>query len=162
MNIENKNYLLKRLSDTHVSLQETLEGVELEQIIYKDTGWRIREIIGHISTWDREVTHALHAFLEGSEYVIPGLAGDETDFNAQKVIEQKDFSTTQIYDEWNQARDDFIDTVRKIPPDQFPSELAYPWGDESGSLSGLINYMVEHNEEHQFEIEQALKEPDEK
>lgn len=161
MNIENKNYLLKRLSDTHVSLQETLEGVELEQIIYKDTGWRIRDILGHIATWDREVIHALHAFLEGSEYVIPGLAGDETDFNAQKVIEQRDLSSSEIYDEWNQARDDFKEVVSKIPPNQFSSELPFPWGDESGSISVLINYMIEHNEEHQSEIVEALNETDE-
>jgi hypothetical protein len=161
MNIENKNYLLKRLSDTHVSLQETLEGVELEQIIYKDTGWRIRDILGHIATWDREVIHALHAFLEGSEYVIPGLAGDETDFNAQKVIEQRYLSTSEIYDEWNQARDDFKEVVGKIPPDQFSSELPFPWGDESGRISVLINYMIEHNEEHQSEIVEALNETDE-
>ena len=161
MNIDNKNYLLNRLSETHSSLQEILKGIDLGLIIYKDTEWRIRDILGHIATWDREVTKALRVYLEGSEYIIPDVDGDETDFNAQKVIEQRDLSTSQIYDEWNQARNDFKEAVSKISSDQFSSELPFPWGDESGSISILINYMIEHNEEHQHEIVEVLKETDE-
>ena len=161
MKNDKKKYLLERLSDTHSSLQEVLKEVDLELVVYMDTEWQIRDILGHIATWDREVTRALRAYLEGSEYVIQGLAGDETDFNAQKVTEQRVLSTSEIYDEWNQARDDFKEVVSKIPPDQFSSELPFPWGDESGSISVLINYMIEHNEEHQSEIVEALNETDE-
>ncbi len=157
MNIENKNYLLKRLSDTHVSLQETLEGVELEQIIYKDTGWRIRDILGHIATWDRVLIHAIQTYLNGSEYVIPGMVGDETDYNAEKVEEQRKLPTSETLNEWNQAREDFIDAVRQVPTDRLSDELAFPWGDERGSFTLMIEYMIEHNGEHQEEILKALK-----
>ncbi|MEE9598989.1 MAG: maleylpyruvate isomerase N-terminal domain-containing protein [Anaerolineales bacterium] len=155
MNIENKNYLLKRLSDTHVSLQETLEGVELEQIIYKDTGWRIRDILGHIATWDRVLIHAIQTYLNGSEYVIPGMVGDETDYNAEKVEEQRKLPTSEILQEWNRAREDFKDAVRQVPTDRFFDELAFPWGDEHGSFTLMIEYMIEHNGEHQEEILEA-------
>jgi hypothetical protein len=35
--------------------------------------------------------------------------------------------------------------------------LTFPWGDESGSISVLITYMIEHNQEHQYEILEAQK-----
>ncbi len=157
MSIENKNFLVKRLSETHSALGEILRGSDLELIIYDDDEWRIRDILGHIAIWDREVIQAISSYLEGSEYVIPGIAEDETDFNAQKLLEQRNLSTDQIMDEWNQARDDFKEIVKQIPIDKLSSDLEFPWGEETGSISVLINYMIEHNEEHQNEIMEALK-----
>ena len=157
MNPGEKKNLLERLSETHSSLQETLKGVDLELRVYRDTEWRIRDILGHIATWDREVTHAIKIYLEGSEYVIPGMVGDETDYNAEKVEEQRILSTSEILQEWNQAREDFIDAVRQVPTDRLSDELAFPWGDERGSFTLMIEYMIEHNGEHQEEILKALK-----
>lgn len=158
MNIEHKEKILKRLSNSHTELEQSLIGLDLELLIHLDTGWRIRDILGHIATWDRVLIHAIETFLEGSEYVIPGMIGDETDFNVQKVIEQKNLSTPEILKEWNQSRIDFIAAIQQIPPDKFFDELAFPWGDERGSVSLMIEYMIEHNGEHQEEILKALQE----
>ena len=157
MNIEHKENILTRLSDSHTELEQALEGLDLELVIHPDTGWCIRDILGHIATWDRVLIHSIQTFLEGSEYVIPGMVGDETDYNTQKVAEQKKLSSLEILKEWNQAREDFITIVQQIPTDKFFDELAFPWGDERGSLSVMIEYMIEHNGEHQNEIMEALK-----
>ena len=156
MNIEHKENILTRLSDSHSELEQALEGLDLELVIHPDTGWCIRDILGHIATWDRVLIHSIQTFLEGSEYVIPGMVGDETDYNTQKVAEQKKLSSSEILKEWNQAREDFITIVQQIPTDKFFDELAFPWGDERGSLSVMIEYMIEHNGEHQAEILQAV------
>jgi hypothetical protein len=152
MNLEQKEDIIHRLADTHAALKETIEGLDLEQVIHNDTGWRIRDIIGHIATWDRVLIHAIQTYLNGSEYVLPGMDGDETDYNAEKVEEQRKLSPPEILQEWNQAREDFIDVVRKIPADKFNNELVFPWGDERGSVSLMIEYMIEHDGEHQEEI----------
>ena len=156
MNIEHKENILTRLSDSHTELEQALEGLDLELVIHPDTGWCIRDILGHIATWDRVLIHSIQTFLEGSEYVIPGMVGDETDYNTQKVAEQKKLSSSEILKEWNQAREDFITIVQQIPTDKFIDELAFPWGDERGSVSVMIEYMIEHNGEHQAEILQAV------
>ena len=156
MNIEHKESILKRLSATHTELEQTLEGLDLELVIHPDTNWRIRDIIGHIATWDRELIHAIQIYLDGSEYIIPGMVGDETDYNDQKVKEQRKLSTSEILKEWNLAREEFIKTVQQIPEDKFFDELAFPWGDERGSVSRMIEYMIEHNGEHQEEILQVI------
>lgn len=156
MNIENKENILTRLSDSHTELEQALEGLDLELVIHSDTDWCIRDILGHIATWDRVLIHTIQTFLEGSEYVIPGMVGDETDYNAQKVVEQRKLSSSEILTEWNQAREDFLTIVQQIPTDKFFDELAFPWGDERGSLSLMIEYMIEHNGEHQAEILQAV------
>jgi hypothetical protein len=123
--------------------------------VYRDTDWRIRDILGHITTWDREVTKSLRAFLAGTEYVIPDL--DEDEFNQQSVLKQRQLSTQQIQVEWEQARDEFKEAIREIPSDQFPGDLLYPWGDERGSIVQLIEYMIEHDDEHRDEIVRAVQ-----
>jgi hypothetical protein len=157
MNIEHKSNILKRLSDSHTELVEAVKGLDLDTIIHDDTDWRIRDILGHIATWDRVLVHAIQSYLDGSEYVIPGMVGDETDYNAEKVVEQRNLSVSEMLLEWNQAREDFFDIVGKIPAEKFFDELAFPWGDEMGSLTLMIEYMIEHNGEHQEEIMQAIK-----
>jgi len=156
MKQEHKENIIRRLSETHTALEEVIEGLDLDQVIHTDTDWRIRDILGHIATWDRVLIHSIQTFLEGSEYVIPGMVGDETDYNTQKVAEQKKLSSSEILKEWNQAREDFITIVQQIPTDKIFDELSFPWGDERGSVSVMIKYMIEHNGEHQTEILQAV------
>jgi len=152
MTKEIKEKIILRLAETHDSLEKTIEGLDLDLVIHADTDWRIRDILGHIATWDRVLIRAIQSFLAGSEYVIPGMVGDETDYNQEKVLEQRKLPTEEIYQEWNKARNDFINAVQSTPADKFSAELAYPWGDERGSLAVMIEYMVDHDGEHQEEI----------
>jgi hypothetical protein len=155
MTVGDKEYLLEKLTEALSATRAILKGVDLEMRVYTDTDWRIRDILGHITTWDREVTKSLRAFLAGTEYVIPDL--DEDEFNQQSVLEQRQLSTQQIQMEWEQARDDFKEAIREIPSDQFSGDLLYPWGDERGSIAQLIEYMIEHDDEHRDEIVRAMQ-----
>jgi hypothetical protein len=155
MTVGDKEYLLEKLTEALSATRAILKGVDLEMRVYTDTDWRIRDILGHITTWDREVTKSLRAFLAGTEYVIPDL--DEDEFNQQSVLEQRQLSTQQIQVEWEQTRDDFKEAIREIPSDQFSGDLLYPWGDERGSIAQLIEYMIEHDDEHRNEIVKAIE-----
>ena len=157
MNGDDKKHLLEKITETHSAIRTILEGIDLELRVYADSDWRIRDILGHIATWDREVTKSLRAFLNGTEYFIPDLNEDETEFNQQAVLEQRELSTEQIVSEWEQAREDYKAALNDIPTDQFPGDLLYPWGDERGSIAQLVDYMIEHDEEHRVEIMKAAE-----
>ena len=157
MNGENKKQLLEKITETHSTILTIIEGIDLELRVYTDTDWRIRDILGHIATWDREVTKSLRALLNGTEYFIPDIDEDETEFNEQAVAEQRELSSQQIVSEWEQARDDYKAALSDIPTDQFPGDLLYPWGDERGSIAQLVEYMIEHDEEHIDEIVKAVQ-----
>lgn len=159
MNNGDKNSLVDKLTEAHSDIKRILEGVDLELRVYLDSDWRIRDILGHLATWDREVTKSLRAFLVGKEYAIPGMAGDETDFNEQAMMAQRELSTQQIVAEWEQARNDFKAAISDIPADRFPGDVLYPWGDERGSIAQLVEYMIEHDEEHRNEIIQVVQTP---
>jgi hypothetical protein len=158
MSIKQKQIIINRLGESHVKLEGILDALDLDMVIHPETDWRIRDILGHIATWDRVLIRSIKSFLDRAEYIIPGMVGVETDFNDQKVAEQRDLPTAEIVKEWKKARGDFITAVQGIPHERMNDELNFPWGDERGSLSLMIEYMIDHNGEHQEEILDALKE----
>jgi len=154
MSAEEKEHLLAHLVDTHQSVLAALARVDLEMPVYKESGWRARDILGHIAIWDREVAKALRAHAAGSEYLIPEF-NDEGEFNANSVREQRQLSTQQILNEFESAYSELRDAVVDISAERFPGGMQYPWGDESGSITQLVEYMIEHAVEHRDEITKA-------
>ncbi len=155
MTAGDKKHLLKLLTESHSGLRTTIEGIDPERRVHTDTGWRIRDIIGHIATWDRQVTKSLRAYQAGTEYSITNL--EEHAFNEQAVKVQRALTALQVYVEWEQAREDFRDSLEEIPLDLFPGDLLYPWGDERGSIAQLVEYMADHDTEHRDEIVKAMQ-----
>ncbi len=162
MTIKDKKYLLDLLTETHVAVQATVMEIDPEMRVYTDTDtgtdWRVRDIMGHIATWDRQVAKSLRAFRAGTEYIIPNLDEGEHDFNQQAVLEQRELTAQQLFAEWEQARGDFKEALQEIPDDQFPGDLLYPWGDERGTIARLVEYMTDHSIEHRDEIVKAIEE----
>jgi len=152
---EDKKRLLDLLADEHSILRATLSGIDPELRVHADTGWRIRDIVGHIATWDREVVKSIRAFRSGTEYSIPDL--DEDVFNQRAVLEQQELTAEQVFAEWEQAREEFKAAVQEMPPDQFSGDLLYPWGDEHGSIAHLVEYMAKHDAGHRDEIVKAIQ-----
>jgi hypothetical protein len=114
MSVGDNDDLLEKLIETRSATRALLKDVDPEMRVYTDPEWRIRDILGHIATWDRQVAKSLRAFRAGTEYFIPDIDEDESD-------------------------------------------LLYPWGGERGSIAKLIDYMIDHEDEHRDEIEKAIK-----
>jgi hypothetical protein len=153
MTVGDKENLLKSLAESHSGLHEVIEGIDPEMAVYTDSGWRIRDIIGHIATWIHQATKSLRAYQAGSEYSITNL--EEDDFNEQTVKVQRAMTAQQVYGEWERAREDLNHALEGIPLDLFPGDLLYPWGDDRGSIAGLVEFVTGHNTEHRDEILQA-------
>jgi hypothetical protein len=151
-----KNRLLDRLSEAHHAVEATLDNVHLETPVHNDTGWRVRDILGHIATWDREAARSLRAYRAGSEYIIPDF--DEDEYNHRAVSEQRKLSVGQILEEFEGAYNELRTAIQEMPDDRFPGDLLYPWGDERGDIATLVEYMIEHADEHNDEIKQAAQE----
>jgi len=155
MTTDDKQQLIDLLTDTHSASRMVIEGIDLETRIYSESGWRIRDILGHIAGWDRQAAKSLRAFRDGEEYAISDL--EENAYNEAMVQEQQNWTTEQVITEWNEAREDFKLAVEEIELDKFPGDLLYPWGDERGSVAQLVEYMAEHDVEHRDEISVTIK-----
>ena len=124
MTTEDKQRLIDLLTNTHSATRMVVEGIDLETRIYSESGWRIRDILGHIASWDRQVAKSLRAFRDGEDYAIPNFDEDAT--NKAMVLEQRDWTAGQVFTEWDLAREDFKLAVQEITFDKFPGDLLYP------------------------------------
>ena len=158
MSVEEKIRLIDSMTEAHLALRKVLDETDLGMSVYKDSGWRVRDILGHVATWDREVAKSLRAYQAGSEYIIPDLDDEEVDYNERAVQEQRKLSAEQILDEFETAYEEFRSAIQEIPVDRFPGDLLYPWGDERGDIATLAEYMIEHAVEHRDEIAKAVQE----
>jgi len=154
MTAVNKKHLLDLLSESHTANLSSLEGNVMEVPVHADSDWQIRDIIWHIAVWDRQVTKSIQAFSDGDEYALP--AFNENDFNERAFQEGRKLTEEQILEGYEQARADFKASVQDLPQEKYSEDLLYPWGDERGVVSRLVEYMVEHDAEHRDEIATAL------
>lgn len=157
MSIKDKDYLLNKLTEAHLAIRATLDEIDLEMPAYKDDSWRIRDIVGHIATWERVVAKSLRAYLAGSEYLVPNPDTYVDVYNEDEVLDQKKLSTQQILNEFEMAHDEFKNALQETPLDRFPGDLLYPWGDDRGDIATMIEEMIEHVYEHRDEILNAVK-----
>ena len=158
MSAEEKKRLIDSLTEAHLALRKMLDEIDLEMPVYGDTGWRVRDILGHVATWDREVAKSLRAYQAGIEYLTPNLDEEEVEFNEKAVQEQKKLSSEQLLNEFEQAYEEFRAAIQEMPDDHFPGDLLYPWGDERGDIVTLAEYMIEHAVGHRDEIAKAAQE----
>lgn len=157
MSAENKQKLLDKITEAHIATRKILDTADLEIVVYAESGWRVREIVGHIATWHQEVAKSVSAYQAGGEYLTPDLDEEEVDFNQKAVEEQKKLSAEQLLDEWEAANNALSNAVQEMPIERFPGDMMYPWGDERGDIVTLVEYMVDHAIEHNEEITKAMQ-----
>ena len=158
MSTEEKKRLVDNLTEVHISTRAVLDGIDLDMPVHMDSGWRVRDIIGHLATWDQEIVNSLQAFTAGSEYLTPDLDEEEVDFNERAVLKQSTLSSQQILEAFEKANTAFCSAIQNIPDERFSEDFPYPWGNERGDISTLVGYMIEHAVEHRDEIERAVQE----
>ena len=100
------------------------------------------------------MTKSIQAFSDGDEYALPAL--NENEFNERAFQEGRKLTGEQIIEDYEQARADFKASVQELLQEKYSEDLLYPWGDERGDVSQLVEYMVEHDAEHRDEIAAAL------
>ena len=145
-----KQNLLDLISTTYPGLFEQLESVDLERVIYEDSGWRGRELLSHMAAWNLVVATTLEHFSRGEDYLIPDLEEDE--FNQRTALEHQDLPVDEVIVYWKHSVEEMTFAIEKIPAEKFPGNLLYPWGDERGDIIQLVKYFIEHDEEHVAEI----------
>ncbi len=59
MSIKQKQIIINRLGESHVKLEGILDALDLDMVIHPETDWRIRDILGHIATWDRVLIRSI-------------------------------------------------------------------------------------------------------
>jgi len=147
------SHLADLLKKSYSATQDLLSGIDPDLVVFEDPEWQVRDIMWHLAAWDRQVAQSIEAFEFGGQYAIMDF--DEDGFNEAAIKQGRELSFDQVLEESLRARKEFQRVVERFPDDQLEIAFLYPWGDESGDITKLVKYMVEHDAEHRAEINSA-------
>ena len=138
------------LDESRAKTRSALEGVDSEKVIYAESGWRVKDILAHLTAWEVEVTTSIRAYNEYKEYTIPDFTSDD-DYN--EMIFRRYYYTpvAQTLADWEAVRAGLISAIRAIPPERFDGQIMCPWKKYS-AIDGIVRDMVNHEAEHLHDI----------
>ena len=150
-----KARLIRLLDDARLRTLTILESVNGDHVVHRDTGWRAKDIVGHIVFWEEEALASLVALKEGTTYTIPDFVSFDA-YNQQDYQRRRDRPFLQIQDELRTVRNRLKAALVALPPERFEGYMLFPWP-QGGTLSDMIATMVAHEYEHVSEIVRAVE-----
>jgi len=153
-NAELKTRLLGLLDDARQRMLVTLESAPYDRVIYPESGWRVKDILGHITFWEEEAARSLRAYGQGESYTLPDYVDLETS-NVRDIEKRKDYSAGQIRADWLVARESLKAALATLPPDKLAGQMVCPWKARS-TVERLIIDMADHEREHAEDICRAV------
>ncbi|MBA3534235.1 MAG: DinB family protein [Ardenticatenales bacterium] len=148
----------KRLIDLLASARrETLAAlgdVNDLAMVYAESGWRVKDVLGHLAAWEREVLASLQAYHEQDEYTLgPEYVLDA--YNEATFERRKEYDPAQCRMDWGMVRRDLQFAVQEIAPDRLDGPVCYPWGAQ-GTVTDLIEEVIQHEAAHLKDILAAI------
>jgi hypothetical protein len=152
-----KKELLRRLNETYQQSLDTLASADPTQVVYEEYGWRVKDIVAHVATWDGESLRSLHAFRRNVEYSIPNFT-DVDDFNGYAATARMDEPFEQILEDWDATIKWMRIIINAMTPENLADEMTHPSG-KRGGVGELIAEIIEHQAGHMNDIRAALVKP---
>ena len=162
---EAKAQLLVGMDMRRQKNRELVESVNPERVVHPDSGWRVKDLIGHLTFWEEETLKSLHAFLQNTSYELPlflqdeqvGFTNKEVDAFNQADYEQRiDYTAERILTDWEAVREQLKDAVRAVPDDQFENgTFDALWGRDI-TVTQLVKGMGWHEKIHMQDIQTAI------
>lgn len=145
-----KERLINLLASERFKTMQALREVNDFTLIYQEGGWRIKDILGHIATWEREALATLQALNAGDSYSL-GTDLDIEQYNLQEFEQRKGYFPAQIRMDWGMVRRDLQFVINQVPAERVFDVIDFPWN-EKGTISQMIDSLVKHEAEHLAEI----------
>lgn len=123
-----KAKLISEAEEEFASLKRALSGLGEAQWREAWCGtWSLREIVGHISGWHRELGPALERMSRGDRPIPEGVSYDDLDaWNARFVDAARARSTEAIMAELDASHAYFMQAARAVPEERLiPGKTAY-------------------------------------
>jgi hypothetical protein len=116
-----KENIIRHLEQSWQELSESIEGLSEKELMQSNVcnSWSIRDIMGHITTWESEAMLNIPLILEGVSTPKYSSSGGLDSFNAQAQLDKKDYSLTRIKREFHSNHQRFLDYLSALPDSVF-------------------------------------------
>ncbi len=138
---------IELLDCTRRETRTLLRRLDPELLVQQDGGgWRVRDVLGHISAWNAEAALSLEAYADGGQYICIGSEDEYDDYNAAAAAERRKWAIEEVWTEYEVSHDELRKAVETMPAEKWTGEMVYPWN-ERGTVERLVKIMMKHEAE---------------
>jgi uncharacterized protein (TIGR03083 family) len=121
--------------------------------------WTTKDLVGHLGAFEVRFADVLAVFL--GESPVSGLLGnDYTTFNDDQASIRRDWTVSDVLDEYRSATDRVTRLARRVPDERWSLAGTIPWYGPQYSLDELMVYSIYgHKREHAPQLESVLDRP---
>ena len=155
-NKTSKPMLLEFIRSEHSLLELTLARLTHTQMLLPgvEGEWSIKDILAHISAWERRMINWTGSLLHGEEPAIP-LPWDVDRMNAETYAQVREKPLADVLEEFRQIYWDSLALVESLSDEQLQTNYADIW--PMGPLwTGIAANMNWHYKEHREHIQNWL------
>lgn len=93
MTTKTKADILQQIQDARAALRKVVEAIPAARLEHPgaEGTWAVRDVLGHIATWDAESVNRVRRFVGGGN-----ADASPSDFNEREVQRQRKLSTTEV------------------------------------------------------------------
>lgn len=143
-----KEQTLAGLAKSRQALHQAIEGLSEQEMTQAQVEgvWTIKDLIGHITSWDAAVLQPLRRYADGRPFETAVLE-DYLTWNDEQAALKQDVPLDAILEEATAVREALVATANQLSAEQWEQELTFPWG-STGTLSKGLGGLAWHEKEH--------------
>ncbi|MFQ3659247.1 MAG: DinB family protein [Anaerolineae bacterium] len=150
-----RDELLTELAQRRAHTLQVLEAVPLDTIVYPESGWRVQDLLTHITHWEEQCLLTLEHGLRGERYFLPnfrelGLDG----FNAANVEQHRKDSPETTLARMASVRQQVTALVAQLSDEQWHMTLR--WLGQDTTPDQMIAGILWHEDHHLDEIAHSI------
>jgi hypothetical protein len=138
-----------QLENSQTQALARLTDVNPGTIIYREGGWRIQDIIAHLTVWEEEIARSLQAYQYKSAYRIPDF--ELQAFNVAHYQQRKILPARQVFADWMNIRVRLKQQVGSMTLEKLAGVMTFPSG-RWGECGVLVCEIMSHQGEHLDDI----------
>lgn len=145
-----KASVLKNVETEYSNLTDAVKGLDNEQMAERWLdGWSVRDILGHVLGWEREMIVLMQRMARGEKPVPDDKDySDPESWNAKFATEFAPISGSTVLATWRQVHANFVKAAAALPDDRFGESDGKP--KTANRILGGNGY--EHYQEHAGQI----------
>lgn len=145
--------VVTRLAESRRILHQAIQGLSTEEMtqIQVEGVWTIKDILGHITSWEEICLEPLRRYAQGNPFRAE-VVQDELSWNDQQAARKREIPLNVILDELTAIRQPLVAAASQLSASQQAQVLILPWG-AKGTVAKALAGLAEHEIEHAHHIQ---------
>jgi uncharacterized damage-inducible protein DinB len=149
-----KEETLARLAESRQALHQAIENLSEEEMtqIQVEGVWTIKDVLGHITSWEETCLEPLRHYADGSPFEVEVIE-DYMAWNDEQATRKQDIPLDTALDELATVRQGLVEAVSRLSARQWEQRVPFSWGGE-GTMAEVLGVFYRHELEHVRSIQQ--------